>query len=198
MARRPLLDTVQASIDVPRGEAGFWSIILDLNQLGTWTVRQVSSRTNVDVSMVARYVRKLRLGGFAVEVGAEVNGRNGGNLPGAKVYRLARKPQLAPRLAPDGKELPETVNEQLWRAMKMSKTFGAADLVELCPGASQGAARNYCYQLAAAGILSQTGHVFRLIRNIGNQAPRILATKMVFDPNAGVIVGRSVAREVQS
>jgi hypothetical protein len=166
--------------------------------VGTWTVRQVALRTNVDVTMVARYVRKLRLGGIAIELATEVNGRNGGNIPGAKVYRLAKRPQLAPRLASDGRELPETINEQLWRAMKMAKTFGASDLVDLCPHASIGAARNYCFQLAAAGILSQNGHVFRLVRNLGNQAPRILATKLVFDPNSGAVVGRSVTREVRS
>ncbi|QDB99678.1 hypothetical protein [Mesorhizobium sp. 8] len=58
--------------------------------------------------------------------------------------------------------------------------------------------RNYCYQLAAAGVLRQTGTLrFSLVRNLGPAAPRIMSAKLVFDPNSKTVVGPSVAREVQ-
>lgn len=193
MSRRTLVDMVTLSLTVPRGEAGFWSIIRELDETGPWTVRMVHDRSNVALQVVAHYVRKLHLGGFAELVDQKPHR----NLASANVYRLLRKPLQAPRLRSDGTELPETRAEQLWRAMKMAKYFAPADLAELCPGVAEATAHNYCYQLAAAGILARTGSGFRLVRNLGNQAPRVLATKMVFDPNAGAVVGPSVAREVQ-
>lgn len=198
MPPRPLIETVKLSIAVPRGEEGFWSIICRLDDRGSWTVRQVADHTNVAITQVARYVRKLRLGGFAEPIAEQINGRNGRNIPSAIVYRLAKKPFDAPRLRPDGTELPEPAAEQLWRAMKMAKSFGATDLAEVCPGVTKSAARNYCYQLAAAGVLSQNGHVFRLVNNLGPRAPRILRTKFVFDPNSREVIGSSVTFEVKS
>jgi len=196
MSRRPLLDTVQLSLQVPRGEAGFWSIIRDLDSIGSWTVRQVHDRTNVDVTMVARFVRKLRLGGYAELVGSQANGLNGRNIPAANTYRLKKRPVLVPRLDKEGRALPETANEQLWRAMKMTKAFTPAELAELCPDVSVSAAKGYSYALTAAGVLSHRQGTFRLLRNLGNQAPKILATKLVFDPNTGQVLGPAVAREV--
>jgi hypothetical protein len=184
---------VALSLTVPRGEAGFWSIIRDLDQTAPWTVRMVYDRSNVALQVVAHFVRKLHLGGYAELVGQKPQL----NLASANLYRLVKKPLLVPRLRADGTELPETAAERLWRAMKMAKQFAPADLAELCPGVAKATAHNYCHQLAAAGVLVRSGGSFRLLRNLGNQAPKILATKMVFDPNAGVIVGPSVAREVQ-
>ncbi|CAN7164143.1 hypothetical protein LJR234_000322 [Mesorhizobium amorphae] len=192
---RPLLEMVQLSLAVPRGEAGFWSVIKDLDKQGRpWTARDVSNRTNTARQLVTRYLRKLRLGGFVEIVDQHEN--SSGGLPSAYVYRLVKKPALAPRLNADGSELPESAKEQLWRAMKMIKLFGMADLVVACPDIPLSTARNYAYALAAAGVLSQNGHVFRLVKNLGVQAPKVLEAKLVFDPNAKVVVGQSIAREV--
>ena len=193
---RPLLEMVQLSLAVPRGEAGFWSIILELDKAGPWTVRQVGDRTQVSVQQARFYIRKLRLGGFA-EV---VETRETGNLPDAIVYRLAegKKPALAPRLSKDGVELPETAKEKLWRAMKMAKKFTLDDLVVACSDVPRSTANGYCCALAAAGVLAKNGNVFRLVRNLGQQAPRVLSTKLVFDPNAKAVVGSSIATEVRS
>ncbi|WP_027143176.1 hypothetical protein [Mesorhizobium sp. WSM3626] len=193
---RPLLDMVKLNLAVPRGEAGFWTVIKELDRVGRpWTANDVSRRTNVSRRLATRYLRKLRLAGF-VEIVDQNKVGNGGGLPSENIFTLVKKPALAPRLAADGKELPESAKEQLWRAMKMIKMFGAADLVGACPDVPLSTARNYACALAAAGILAQNGHVFRLVRNLGNQAPKVLAAKLVFDPNAKVVVGHSVAREV--
>jgi hypothetical protein len=189
---RPLLEMVQLNLAVPRGDAGFWEVIKALDKEGPWTATAVSQRTNCARRLVTRYIRKLRLGGF-VELVEQRIGPSG--LPAANVHRLLKQPVLAPRLAADGKLLPESAKDQLWRAMKMTKVFGCADLVAVCPDIPWSTTRNYVCALTAAGILSQNGHVFRLIKNLGNQAPRVLAAKLVFDPNAKVVVGSSIARE---
>lgn len=192
---RPLLEMVQLSLAVPRGEAGFWSIILELDKAGPWTVRQVSDRTQVRVQSARLYIRKLRLGGFA-EV---VESRASGNLPDALVYRLVdgRKPLLAPRLTKDGAVLPESNKEKLWRAMKMAKKFTLDDLVAACADVPLSTAKGYSLALTAAGILTKQGSIFRLVKNLGSQAPRVLRAKLVFDPNAKVVVGSSIVKEIE-
>ncbi len=200
MSRRPLLDMVQASLVVPRGEDGFWAIVLDLDRAGDWTVRMVADRTNVATGIVGKYVRKLLAGGYAELVGETPRPHR--NLAPAKVYRLVKKPVIGPRLRPDGTELAETANDQLWRTMKMSKAFSSLDLADLCPRVSHSAARGYIFALAAAGVVAKVSGKgdearYRLVRNLGLRAPRILRAKLVFDPNANVVVGASVTREVQ-
>lgn len=193
---RPLLEMVQLSLAVPRGEDGFWSVIKALDATGRpWTANDVIRRTNVARRLVTGYLRKLRLGGFIELVDTQPAGR--GSIPAAHVYKVVKKPVAAPRLKKDGTALPETAKEQLWRAMKMIRIFGAADLVEACPEIPLATARNYACSLAAAGVLSQNGHVFRLVNNLGHQAPKVLAAKLVFDPNSKKVIGKSVAREVQ-
>ena len=132
MSRHSLMDSVILNLRVPRGEAGYWAIILHLDAAGPWTVRQVSDCTNVDVSIVANYVRKLRLAGIADCVAEQANGINGRNLPGAKVYRLTVRPYDPPRLRKDGTPIPPMAIERLWLAMKMSKVFEVDELVEQC------------------------------------------------------------------
>ncbi|RWE48577.1 MAG: ArsR family transcriptional regulator [Mesorhizobium sp.] len=187
---------VQLSLAVPRGEAGFWSIILELDKAGPWTVRQVSDRTQVRVQSARFYIRKLRLAGF-VEV-VEMRETSGG-LPDAMVYRLVegKKPQQAPRLTKDGELLPETAKEKLWRAMKMAKKFTLDDLVDACTDVPLATAKGYCFALSAAGVLAKQGSVFRLVNNLGSQAPRVLRAKLVFDPNKKVVVGSSIVSEVE-
>lgn len=197
MSGRTVFDMVQLSVAVPRGEAGFWTIIRDLDLGGPWTARDVTVRTNVSASSVARFVRKLRLGGYVTEVGEYTAGRSGANLPAGKTYRLLKCPLDPPRLGTDGSERSETATDKLWRAMKMSKTFNVEELSELCPDVPASTARGYLSALTAAGVISRSGGTCRIILNVGSRAPRILVTKHVFDPNANEVIGRSVAREVQ-
>lgn len=200
---RPILQIVELSTSVPRGEQGFWSIILDLDTAGTWTVRQVHERTNVSSRQVAAFVRKLRLGGFAEVVDEVTKLPNGGKLPPARVYRLTKRPVMVPRLRDDGSILPEREHDQLWRAMKMAKHWTVNDLSDLCPGIATNNIYRYCRRLAIAGILRRSGSAaekdvrYRLVRNLGHLAPRVLATDFVFDPNTRTVVGTSVSREVK-
>ncbi|MER8923353.1 hypothetical protein [Mesorhizobium sp. LNJC384A00] len=198
MSLRAIVDMVQISIAVPRGEAGYWSIIRDLDLGGPWTVRQICDRTNVSTSLVGRYVRRLKLAGIAQVVETRTAGNvGGGNLPAAVIYRLVRRPLVAPRISRDGKAMPELGIEQLWRAMKMAKVFSHADLSEHCPDVAIGTVKAYLQALSAAGIVAGNPGAYRLVRNLGLQAPKILATKLVYDPNKKTVVGPSVTFEVK-
>ncbi|MER8964462.1 MarR family transcriptional regulator [Mesorhizobium sp. M0808] len=128
MMGRSIVDMVEISIAVPRGEAGYWSIIRDLDRDGPWTVRQICQRTNVKTQAVGTFVRKLRLAGIAkvVEKNPSNQDARRDNLPEAVVYRLAKRPLLAPRLTLDGKVRPEMAIDQVWRAIKMFKVFSLA------------------------------------------------------------------------
>lgn len=186
-----------AGVAVPRGEEGFWQIIGDLDRQGAWTIRTIIEGTNASPQAVANFVSKLRLGGYAEVIGELPNEHNGRKLWPSYTYRLTKRPLRVPRLKADGSPLPETGTEQLWRAMKMSKAFSPEDLAEACPAVGLGTVRSYVAALVAAGIVSKAGTGrYRLARNLGARAPKILSTKLVFDPNAKAIVGTSVAREV--
>ncbi|RWO83970.1 MAG: hypothetical protein EOS18_03750 [Mesorhizobium sp.] len=195
---RPLVDMIKLSLVVPRGEAGFWSIILDLDKKGTWTGKQVADRTNVSRNIVNDYLRRLSIGGFTEIVEQTTTGRMGRNVRPAIVYRLLKRPTRAPRLRRDGSLIAETAKEQLWRAIRMAKEFNALDLPQLCASDVKPAtAKSYVYALAACGVLVGKWPNYRLRLNVGSAAPKILTTRFVFDPNKNVVLGSSVAREVQ-
>ncbi|SDA39447.1 hypothetical protein [Mesorhizobium qingshengii] len=198
---RPLVDMVKLSLAVPRGEAGFWQIILDLDKKGPWTGKQVADRTNVSRNIVNDYLRRLNLGGFTSIVEQQLKGRMGRNVRPEIVYVLAKWPQRAPRLHRDGSAIPETAKEQLWRAIRMAKQFNALDLPQLCVSDVKPATvSSYIYALVAVGVIVGKWPNYRLVRNIGSAAPKILTAKVVFDPNKNVVLGSSVvtAREASS
>ncbi|CDX20195.1 conserved hypothetical protein [Mesorhizobium sp. ORS 3359] len=194
---RSLLDMVKINLKVPRGEAGFWSIILKLDPAGPWTIRQVGDRTNSSLKIVDNYVRRLLLAEFVTVVATEAR-KGPGNFAQARYFRLTEKcPLVAPRIKQDGTVLPETGNEQVWRAIRMLKSFSALELHQHCASdVAPGSAGNYARALAAAGVVVGTWPNYRLVRDLGPQAPKLLSARMVFDPNATAVLGDVVAREV--
>jgi len=201
MSLRSHLDLVELNLRVPRGYEGFWTVMCELDHKGPWTVADVVARSNVSTRTVSQYIERLARAGIA-EVVAERPPHRGA-FP-AKVYRLTRLPTEAPRLSRDGRELPETANQVMWRAMKMLKVFGPAELAEHCPGVSLSTVRGYVGLLANAGVLAlarkrrpDAEGRYRVARNLGSRAPKILAARIVFDPNAGRVVGEAEAAEVR-
>ena len=204
MSGRPLLDMIQASLRVPRGIDGFWSIITEIDLIGPWTIRAVAASTNVHLRNVSAFVDTLVAGGYAVVVDSPPRGPK---LPAAKTYRLLKRPADAPRLRRDGSELPEPHIETLWRTMKIAKTFTTSELAALSSTGERvvkiSTARAYLRDLLRVGIIveirpgrsGQEAH-YRLVRNLGSRAPKILNTHVVFDPNANAVVGEAIAREV--
>lgn len=184
---------LSAGVTVLRGEDAFWEIIRELDQAGPWTVRQVTERTNVSRPQVADFVKRLKLGGVAVAVAAKANA----HVASAIIYRLAKRPLQCPRLGKDGSPRPESGRDLMWRAMKMLRRFTASELAEACQGVTASAVQSYCWSLAQVGVLAKAGSQFRLVNNLGAQAPKILRAQLVYDPNARAVVGRAVASEAK-
>lgn len=201
--RLPYLDLVEAKLRVPRGEGGLWTVMRRLDESGPWSARDVWLETNENRGSVHQYLRRLKLAGIVADAGTRMMG--GKNPQRAPLYRLVRRPIETPRIDRHGRELPEPLIEILWRTVKMAKTFTAAELAQLAGREGKpvnvNSARSYCDRLHHAGLLSRSVGADRLtryglIRNIGAKAPKILASRIVFDPNANAVIGEGVAREV--
>lgn len=205
MAFRSHLELIDLNMRVPRGNEAFWELILALDKAGPWTIRQLVDRSNVTTGAIGQFVDALRLAGIAEVVERRLNGRPG--LDPAAFYRLTRRPLDCPRLRRDGTELPEPQVQVLWRTMRMVKSFSPRELVDL---ASEGGrsinlshARSYVSLLISAGVVVQqksNGHgqegLYRLKRDLGPRAPKILHARIVFDPNSSQVLGEAKAREV--
>jgi len=201
MGTRPLLDDIALTLRVPRGQAGFWTIINDLAAAqGTFTIADIDSRSCVHRSTVGDYVRRLAKAGYLCEVGRRP-------MPGLPrdevVYCLVRTAREAPRLTRAGRELPEPGQETLWRTMKMLGRFDLGQLFDEVTAVRpmpRVTVQRYCAHLAAAGVLKRIGTGRRLeyvlARNVGGLAPRILRAHVVFDPNSGTVIGAAEARDV--
>lgn len=200
MPRRPLLETVALNAKVPRGRDGIWSVIRDLDiASGEWTITDVHERTNVPRQTVRDVVLPLVRGGYAEVVRTEKHPKS--STPSA-VYRLTERPAEAPRLRRDGTALAPLQTEAIWRSIRMAKTFTDAELSGLAEADARTVER-YVGELKSAGVLVavEPGGPgkparWRLLRDLGPRAPKILRAHIVFDPNAGAVIGTPVAREV--
>jgi predicted transcriptional regulator len=192
MAKCSNIDRVQLTLRVPRGHAGFWAVIRELDVAGPWQMRDIDDRCNVDRASIKDYVHRLVRGGFVEQVGSVPPRRGKVN---AFTYRLLQKPLEAPRLDRDGNVLAELMIEKLWRAMKMLKTFDATELAEVCGTAHQ-TAYKYLLALSKVGVVAPIDASkslrkarYSLIQNLGAKAPSISKTYVVFDPNSKQVLG---------
>jgi hypothetical protein len=123
-------------------------------------------------------------------------------------YRLARTSRDTPRLRRDGSEYPETARDRMWRAMKMLDTWTWVDLAaatetETLPPVPAETVKSYIRRLDAAGVVQALDKggpnrpaTYRLLRNVGAAAPRILRSHAVFDPNSKTVLGIAEAEEI--
>lgn len=193
------------AIDIypPRGRDGLWAMLLNLDAKGPWSNGDAMRATNLNRGTLHEFLGRLRKAGFIEQVADRPHRRGG---PAIALYRLTRRPIETPRVSREGKILPELLHDRLWRTIKMLKAFALDDLVAAATDADRHVNRNsaagYVNELARVGILAKSGplHVrrFRLIRNVGALAPKLLTTKIVFDPNSRTVIGEAEAREVAS
>lgn len=197
MARRSLPEMAQLTVRIPRGHAGFWSIIRELDTTGPWSVPDVDRGSNVDKSSIADYVRRLVRGGYARQVD-EVRSPSGP----IKRYRLTKRPGIAPSLRRDGTPVPLPAQQRMWTAIRSMRQFTARE-VAFAASVEQAAvpvdvAKRYFGYLDTAGYLATVnpgapgrGAVYRLkpAMNTGPLAPSILRVKLVWDPNRAEIIG---------
>jgi hypothetical protein len=200
MARRPHLEQLAMHVLVPRGNAGIWQVIKTLAaERETFTVVDVDGRMNSHRDTVRDYVQRLERAGYLA-----LDRIEHGNPP-RRVYRLVRTARDAPRLRRDGTELPETAQDTLWRTIKMLKRFTVSALIAAAGSETRViprvTAHRYVRQLAEVGVLSRpfaggpaTEAEFMLVRNLGGEAPKILRTHLVFDPNSNTVLGSPKAK----
>jgi hypothetical protein len=204
MAKRSYVEMVQLTAAVPRGHAGFWSIILGLDAVGPWRLCDVDQRTNVDRASSKDYVHRLERGGFVHRIGEGPGHKGKGT---ATLWRLLKSPFEAPRLDRAGNELQEPLEALMWRTARIVKTFTASELASMASLPDRevrlGLARRFVSVLAAAEILRPVGpasgpveRTYRLVRDLGPLAPSISRTQMVFDPNSRQVIGTPVLDEV--
>lgn len=103
--------------------------------------------------------------------------------------------QEPPRVDSLGKPIAMPLNESVWRAMRIQKTFNARQLVASTAAALHiNTVRTYLRQLARAGYLKEVCveqgllTTYQLMENTGCKPPQILRGKKVFDQNLGIIV----------
>ncbi|MEX1083679.1 MAG: hypothetical protein WEC82_05110 [Xanthobacteraceae bacterium] len=200
MAQRPLPEMIRLAARVPRGEAGYWQIMLALDaRHGSFTVPDVEGESNVKAGAVAQYLRKLVKGGFAKQ-----DGERPAPARPCKVYRLVKKPAEAPRLRADGSPLGRTMTAQLWTAIRSLKQFHPREVAYTATTDRKvpvATANAYMRKLAAAGyLIGLAGGQYRLkpSMNTGPLAPAILRIHAVFDRNRNEIVGDDYEAEVTS
>lgn len=181
------MSALQIDIVLPVNEAVLWSAMREQDKLGPWPVSAVGRRADCRPVLVMRYLRKLLLAEIAVKVGKAGS---------TSRYRLQRTPALPPSLQSDGSRGTGTPQERLWRAIRMSKEFTPGDLAATCGDATPKQAATYCRALARAGVLVGKDQHFRLLRDLGPTAPRMIAVQLVVDPNAGGVAGKPAVREV--
>ncbi len=204
MPRLPYLERVTVDLTLPRSEEALWKLILKLDEVGPWTARMIADATQINPGTPRRLLRRLLQAGIAAQVGEHRT--RGKNPQAAPLYRLTRRPLEMPRLNDDGSERLEPLMETLWRTMKMAKTFTLKELAALAEAegspVNQSYVGGYCNTLVHAGVLAKIPSVtretrYRLLRNVGQRAPKILQGKIVFDPNARSVLGTVVAVEAR-
>ncbi|SMH42212.1 hypothetical protein [Mesorhizobium australicum] len=194
MAARSDVDIVDLKLRVPRGGDGLWKLLLEIDRVGPWTKGQVAARTAVSTARINQFVDRLLAAGIAT-------------ISDEGACRLTRRPTDAPRLRLDGSELPEDERQILWRTMKMLKTFSPRELAAQASSDERAigleTTRSFINRMAQVGIVgivqvpSRRGEgKYRLARNLGALAPRILSVSVVFDPNAVQVIGDAEASEV--
>jgi hypothetical protein len=197
-------ERIEMNAVLPRGEAGYWSIILDLDRKGPWSVTMIEGETIAARTGVVRYVKNLVKAGFAERT------HTGEILFESNLYRLRKRPKQAPRVRNDGSLIVSTQQECMWRAIRTLR--GGFNVRELAFNASiegqkikEPAARNYIEALDRAGYL-QLLHPgdhwnFRTWRlkasmNTGPLSPTLYRIDGLYDRNLKKIVGEPSAREV--
>lgn len=197
--------TVKAGRPLLRGQAHYWSVIRDVGRDNAeFTVGDIDAHCGgtVSASTVRGYLRQLAAGGY-VEVIDAGNRRTPGR------YRLLRRPVEPPRLGADGDRLPAVSRQQaMWNALRAAESIDARELA-VTASTEQATvelwtAKSYLKHLAEAGYLQvvRAGRqrhltVYRLSprQNSGPLAPKVLRTKLVYDPNRHEVMGRVLAEE---
>lgn len=183
MARKPVNEVTALET-----RAGLWA---QIRSMRSFTIVQLRRETRCSVSQTAEYVKGLLAAGI-IERSDSERGR----------YLLVNDCGTeAPRVRRDGSQVTMgRGREQMWRTMRLLKSFTAVDLAvhastEEHPVAVKEAA-SYCRALAKADYLDQLATGYRFIPNryTGPMPPMIQRDKSIYDPNLKKVVWEKGAK----
>lgn len=197
--------TARKGKPVRRGIDHYWSIMMDREMADeTFTVGEILLLSEASRSDVNDFVRRLMAAGIIrqTHVGED----------GEAVYKVAIRQAATPRVRRDGSVIEGASRQQcLWNAIRspaMRQGFTIDDLVAW--GSTDNVAlkratvSSYVLVIAAAGYLIKLdpGRPGRLTvwrldpsMNTGPLPPKILRTKVVYDPNRAAIMGEAFGTE---
>lgn len=192
-----------------RGNDHFWSVIMDHHRAGTTvSVREIQNASDDANGAVRDFVMRLEKAGLVERVA-----------PAPLAVDVAYRPLViqsaAPRVRRDGSIIEsQPATRCMWNLMRGPVGRGGFTYRDLVHWGqtdetpiSTNTAKSYIQMLRGAGYLLQvdpgkpgTPATWRLdpAMNTGPQAPMILRTKLVFDPNRQEVFGPAEAEEVLS
>ena len=182
-----------AAANKPQGRDAIWA---EIRKQRTFTRRSICDATDIPHKTVVDYLKSLEAAGYLTSKAL---------LGQSIIYGLEKDPGVeTPRVRKDGSHVTQgSINEQMWRTMKMLVTFTADELALAAslPDSivSKATAVDYCRKLAEAGYMAtlvagkpNRAARYRFVRNTGPKPPQITRIKVVFDPNLQEIVDPEV------
>lgn len=174
-----------------------------MRQLGSFSLMDVSRAAGVTEPAATDYVKALVRAGIVADAGEAVMGPRGRT---RKLYRLARDMGIdAPRVAKDGRILPPSGRQRMWRVLGILKEFSARDLAATAslPEApvAVSEAEYYCAWLARGRYLrpAEAGRFVAVeAMRTGARAPLIQRIRRLVDANTGEVMAESTPAEEAS
>lgn len=172
-----------------------------IRKLRRFTVLDIEGETRASTNTIKSYLFALKSAGYIAIVDHLDNSTTGKRDPAKRrpaVYELQRDSLETPRVKRDGKVVVLGARrEQLWRTMRMLKTFSVRELAvhastEETPVAETDCA-NYLRYLDRAGYVAQVSTRparYRFIpgRYTGPRPPMVQRVRQVYDPNLQRVV----------
>jgi len=201
---------VTAGKPVYRGHDHYWSVIRDLGKKAHFTKFEIAQRSNDPTDKcIDDFLGRLKKAGYIETVESTYGPTAKNGRARRDIYRLVKRPAATPMLNRDGSVGQQGLGQlHMWNAMRALGPFSKHELSVSATtddvGVSVETASRYARLLEEAGylqVLRPGGpNVPRLWRlkpsmNTGPNAPKILRSKLVYDPNRGEIVGAPVAEE---
>lgn len=191
-----------------RGHDHYWEVIRRLGKDGAaFTVKDVVGESNAHHATVDDFIKRLVRAEFLRQEGTRGEGRFA-----QKLFVLVHASRETPSLRRDGTPGQYgRARQQMWNVIRGPhgrSPLSAADLVMLAATEDTpialGSAKEYLQRLEKAGYLQvvQKAAQHRLTRyrmrpamNTGPMAPKLLRTRIVYDPNTRALAGTAVAEE---
>jgi hypothetical protein len=197
--------TIKETHPVLRGWDHYWSVAMEFAARNeAFTTRDIEWRSNTRRTDIRDFLKRLKLAGFIEDAGGE---------PAS--FRVVRMQSATPRVRRDGSVIDHVgCNQAMWNTMRSPVcragftaddlvNWGSTDEVRI----SKASAKSYIKRLNAAGylVLRQKGGPQKLAlwallpdMNTGPEAPKVLRSHVVFDPNRQAVVGEILAEEEPS